>query len=67
MKFKNGDRVKGLMYEFKDKIGTVYEQVNKGVILVDLSKSCKKSMLVRKFISIKLAIIDYYYEWRGLI
>ena len=55
------------MYEFKDKIGTVYEQVNKGVILVDLSKSCKKSMLVRKFISIKLAIIDYYYEWRGLI
>ena len=35
MKFKNGDRVKGLMYEFKDKIGTVYEQVNKGVILVD--------------------------------
>lgn len=35
MKFKNGDRVKGLMYEFKDREGTVYQQVNDGVVLVN--------------------------------
>ena len=34
------------------------------LINCDLSKSCKKSMLVRKFISTKLSIIDYYYEWK---
>ena len=35
MKFKNGDRVKCLAYEFKDKTGTVYQQVNEAVVLVD--------------------------------
>ena len=29
-----------------------------------LLKPCKKPMLVRKIISIKLAIIDCYYEWK---
>lgn len=35
MKFKNGDRVKGLRFEFKDEEGTVYEQVNDKIVLVD--------------------------------
>ena len=35
MKFKKGDRVKGLNFEFKDKEGTVYEQFNEVIVLVD--------------------------------
>lgn len=35
MIFKKGDRVKGLQYEFKDREGTVHQQVNEGVVLVE--------------------------------
>lgn len=34
------------------------------LINCDLSKPCKKSILVRKLINLKLSIIDYYYEWK---
>lgn len=34
------------------------------LINCNLSKPCKKSILVRKLINLKLSIIDYYYEWK---
>lgn len=34
------------------------------LISCDLFKPCKKPMLVRKLINLKLSIIDCFYEWK---